>query len=126
MAGIFGPGFIVAIATSRHTTAPVIVFRILFGLLGFYLFYVGYLSWRKFSPLAVRHVCGTCTVLLFGALAGGLEDMAKSPHSEAAGILAVIWCLSMAWFYRCITAYLTERLFGTAMVKHRNGNVKGG
>jgi hypothetical protein len=75
-----------------------------------YFSYVAYLVWFRFSPLAVRHICGTLGFLIL-VLATNLFD--PSRHSAApCAAFAFLGSLVAAYFaYRVASNQLSQLLF---------------
>lgn len=99
---MFGSSFTAANAPSRIG----IFFAILFLIPGVYLIWVFFLTWFRFSPKAILHLCGGIGFVLW-ALPAGLLYSANDRY----GIAALIWCLAVIAGYRAVSRYLVRRLF---------------
>jgi hypothetical protein len=75
-----------------------------------YLVYVAYLVWFRFSPLAVRHICGTLAFLMLG-LVTTLFDPTRDSGTPWRS-LAFLGCLLAALMgYRIASERLSRWLF---------------
>ena len=100
----------------RWQLAP-LTFRMGYGLIGLYFLYVGYLSCRRFSPSALRHVCGIAAYLLLGSIYP-MNLLSELP--ALLGFMALyVWWLSVFCLYRWLSTYLLKLLFGSVSVQAR-------
>lgn len=93
-------------------------FCLLPAVLALYLIYVAYLAWRRFSPLAVRHVCG---VLAFGALVliASLFTPMDGSHIPRGGFVYLGGLIAVYYCYQAAARHLTRLIFteGSAKVQ---------
>ena len=100
-----------AFLTDKNSAMVMLGFLFIF--LGLYLLYVGYLTWRRFSPLAIRHVCG---VIAFYLLAGVqiAMDYSNSPHwLTESGIVSLVCLIGAFIFYRWASKHFVQKIFGS-------------
>lgn len=84
----------------------------LFVFLGLYLVYVGYLTWFRFSPLAIRHICGVIAFYLLGVVQVVLDIFVGSQLSVASGIIALFSLIAVICLYCWAFKYYNRLLFG--------------
>jgi len=118
IAGLIGLHFLVigALMLRESPDWPVILLGVVwFGLLGAYLLYVTYLVWRRFSPLAVQHVCFLLALLLFASLVRHLlPEPSPSPAIDFSlrHLALFAGCIIGAYvFYRACCFALERGLF---------------
>jgi hypothetical protein len=88
-------------------TVLMVVFPLAFGL---YFIYVAYLVWFKFSPLAVRHICGALGFYLLAPVAMLFDPSRDSGTPWTA--FAFLGCLVVVYFtYRLASDRLNKLLF---------------
>ncbi len=115
LAGLLGAGmlsigpFILYHAYTERSPLMMVfaVFPLVFGV---YFVYVGYLVWFKYSPLAVRHICGTVAFYVF-VLVSKLFGAGR--EAEPSWVtFAPLGCLFVVFFaYRLASARLSRWLF---------------
>lgn len=88
----------------------IIGFLVLF--LGLYLFYVSFLIWWRFSPLAIRHICGVIAFFSLGIIQIFVEWVTGSQLSVASGIISLFSLIAVFCLYRWASKYFTRMIFG--------------
>jgi len=89
---------------------PKVIFSIILALFGAYFLWVCFCVWFRFSPIAVRHVCGLLGYFLLGEFVHVFY--AGKGHAQPwvpfvfFGLLAFIF-----WSYRVLGRYLNRILF---------------
>ena len=84
----------------------------LFIFLGLYLLYVGYLIWWRFSPLAIRHICGVIAFYSLGIFQIFVEWLTGPQLSVVSGIISLFSLIGVFCFYRWAFKYFTRFMFG--------------
>ena len=75
-----------------------------------YLIYVGYLVWFRFSPLAVRHICGALGFYII-TLVPKISDPSRDPSSPWGPFLFLACLVAVYFGYRSISGKLSRWLF---------------
>jgi hypothetical protein len=76
-------------------------------LFAIYFFYVAYLVWFRYSPLAVRHVVAVFILYLWSKIP------TTDDRTPAAGLVLLVSLVAMYLAYRLATRYLNRLLFPT-------------
>lgn len=115
IAGLFGLPMVVTMAcvlysSIRDGDLGLTLFVAFGGALDAYLIYVGYLLWFRFSPLAVRHICG---ILAFGLLCGTPRAFESNRDIEAwwQSFVFLAWAGSIFLAYHFGSRRLNRWLF---------------
>jgi hypothetical protein len=99
--------FLIAHSLREETNRWWLAFLLLPLGIAAYLIYVGYLVWFRFSPRAVRHVCGAVGFYLLGQC---MELFGRS--GEIGTSFAFLGCLAVVFFgYRFVSTRLSRWLF---------------
>ena len=83
---------------------------VLVAIFGLYFAYVGYLTWFRFSPWAIRHICGATLCLVFFVVRL-LIHLVSQGH-EVKGLLSILLIVGLVWVYRKAWRYLSALIFG--------------
>jgi hypothetical protein len=78
-------------------------------ILGLYFAYLGYLTWLRFSPRAIRHICGATLFWVF--LLVRVPIKLVSHDSVITGSLYLLLIAGMVWTYRRAWRYFSSLIF---------------
>ena len=78
--------------------------------LGFYFAYVGFLTWFRFSPLAIRHICGGTLFWVF-LLIGSTIIKVVTGIGVVRGALSILLLAALVWVYRKAWHYFSNLIF---------------
>lgn len=117
LVGIYGvlswAGALLLLGVGGTQEAALLILLTIPLLLGVYCLYVGYLTWWRFSPIAVRHVCGAVgyfsLLCLLGIDGKFLHHPVEPSPGWAFGFLGVL--LLVHFLYRLASERLSRLLF---------------
>ena len=90
----------------------IVMMGFLFVVLGLYLLYVGYLTWRRFSPLAIRHICGVIAFYLLASVQIAMDHLNSPQWLTESGIVSLVCLISAFIFYRWAAKHFIQKIFG--------------
>jgi hypothetical protein len=115
LAGLVGlcflPAMLVGLYHSITEPYPLMILVAAFALaISAYLMYVAYLVWFRFSPLAVRHVCGALGFYVL-TLVPRLLDLSRNPDRPWMGFALLGSFVAVYIAYRFASHRLSRLLF---------------
>jgi hypothetical protein len=78
-------------------------------ILGLYFAYLGYLTWLRFSPRTIRHICGAILFWVFFFVRVPIKLV--SHDSVIGGSLYILLIAGLVWTYRRAWPYLSNLIF---------------
>ena len=103
------PALLILFRKPADLTGWMVLFIVFPILLAFYFMYVAYVTWSRFSPVVVRHVCGTLGFFLLLAVSSFLED--GHGMSTRQPLIFLSSLILIYFVYRLAAGYINRLLF---------------